>query len=125
GEARDLMELAARMLRGMSVSSVFGFPHPEVLEDFQAADDLCHRYMHRPEVLPAAVGVCCYFFARGEVSTAGMVLQRVVGLIDVPEGAWFAPEVKVCLGYVAFHAGDIRQARGMLEEAWGGFLKRP
>jgi tetratricopeptide (TPR) repeat protein len=125
GEARDLTELMVRMLRGMNVSSVFGFPHPEVLEDFQTAEDLCRRYMHRPEVMPAAVGVCCYFFARGELSTAGTVLQRVTGLIDGPEGAWFAPEVKVCLAYVAFHAGDIRKARGMLEEAWDGFLSRP
>jgi class 3 adenylate cyclase len=125
GEARDLTELTARLLRGVSVSSVFGYPHPEVLEDFQTADDLCRRYMHRPELMPAAVGVFTYFFARGEYGTARTVVERVAELIDGPEGAWFAPEVKACLGYVAFHTGDIQQARGMLEEAWDGFLSRP
>src|SRR5207244_3734970 len=29
------------------------------------------------------------------------------------------------LGYVAFHTGDIRQARSVFEEAWEGFLHRP
>jgi hypothetical protein len=109
----------------MSVSSVFGYPHPEVLEDFQTADDLCRRYMHRPEVMPAAVGVFTYFMARGEYGTAGTVLQRVAALIDVPEGAWFAPEIKACLGFHALHTGDLRQARGAFEEAWDSFLKRP
>src|SRR5437870_11359181 len=36
---------------------------------------LCRRYMHRPEVMPAAVGVFTYFMARGEYGTAGTVLQ--------------------------------------------------
>jgi tetratricopeptide (TPR) repeat protein len=125
GEARDLMELGARMFRGMSASSVLGFPHPEVLEDFQTADDLCRRYMHRPEVMPAATGVFSAFFARGELGTARTVLERVAPLIEGPEGAWFAPEVKACLGFVVFHTGDIPQARGMLEEAWEAFLGRP
>ncbi|TMK53056.1 MAG: hypothetical protein E6G66_03045 [Actinobacteria bacterium] len=125
GEARDLTELGARLMRGMSVSSVFGYAHPGVLEDFQAADDLCRRYMHRPEVMPAAVGVYSYFFTRGEYGTASTVIERMGELIDVPEGAWFAPEVKACSGYVAFHTGDIRQARRVFEEAWDGFLKRP
>jgi class 3 adenylate cyclase len=125
GEDRDLTELTARMLRGMSASIVFGFPHPEVLEDFQTADDLCRRYMHRPEVMPAALGVFAYFFARGEHSTARTVLERVAGLIDGPEGAGLGPEVKACLGFLAFHTGDILKARDMLEEAWDGFLSRP
>jgi class 3 adenylate cyclase/tetratricopeptide (TPR) repeat protein len=125
GEARDLMELAARLMRARSVSSVFGYPHPEALEDFQTADDLCRRYMHRPEVMPAAVGVFTYFFSRAEYGTARTVLERVTTLIDAPEGAWFAPEVRGSLGYVAFHTGEIRQARHMLEEAWAGFQSRP
>jgi hypothetical protein len=125
GEGRDLMELGGRLMRAKSVSSVFGYPHPEVLEDFQAADDLCRRYMHRPEVMPAAVGVFGYFFARAEYGTARTVLERVGALIDAPEGAWFAPEVKGSLGYVAFHTGDIRQAWRLLEDAWYGFLERP
>jgi hypothetical protein len=109
----------------MSVSSRFGFPHPEVLEDFQTADDLCHRYMHRPELMPAAIGVFSYFFARGDHGTARTVLERVAKLIDGPEGAWFAPEVRSCLGFAAFHTGDILQAQGMLDDAWGVFLQRP
>src|SRR5438552_2233087 len=110
---------------GSSNRSANGYPHPEVLEDFQTADNLCRRYMHRPEVMPAAVGVFTYFFARAEYGTARTVLHGVAELIDVPEGAWFAPEVKACLGYEAFHTGDIRQAWRLLEDAWEGFLSRP
>ncbi|MEA2588644.1 MAG: hypothetical protein QOH66_1571, partial [Actinomycetota bacterium] len=124
-EARDLTELAARMRRGLSASWVFGYPHPEVLSDFQTADDLCRRYVHRPEVMPAAIGVFSAFFARGELGTARTVLERVVPLTEGPEGAWFAPEVKSCLGFVVFHTGDIPQARSILEEAWEAFLRRP
>ncbi|MCW3035699.1 MAG: putative CyaI3 adenylate/guanylate cyclase [Actinobacteria bacterium] len=125
GEGRDLTELTARMLRASSVSSVFGYPHPEVLEDFQTADALCRRYTHRPEVMPAAVGVFTYFLSRAEYDTARTMLERVATLIDAPDGAWFAPEVKASLGFVALFTGDSRQARGLLEEAWGGFLRRP
>jgi hypothetical protein len=109
----------------MSVSSVLGFPHHEVLEDFQTADDLCGRYRHRPEVMPAAIGVFSYFTARGEHSTARTALERVAALIEVPEGAWFAPEVKACLGFLVLYAGDTGQAWRILEEAWGRFLERP
>jgi hypothetical protein len=125
GEARDLTELAARLMRARSVSSVLGFPHPEVLEDFQTADHLCRRYLHRPEVMSAAIGVFSYFTSRGEHSTARTVLDRVAALIDVPEGAWFAAEVKACLGFLILYSGDIQQASRILEEAWGVFLSRP
>jgi tetratricopeptide (TPR) repeat protein len=124
-EDRDLTELAARLMRANSVSAVLGFPHPEVLEDFQTAEDLCRRYLHRPEVMSAAIGVFSYFSSRGEHSSARTALERMAALIDVPEGAWFAPEVKACLGFLVLYSGDIRQAWRMLEEAWDLFLSRP
>jgi tetratricopeptide (TPR) repeat protein len=124
GEDRDLTELTIRLLRGVSVSSVFGFSHPEALEDFKTADDICRRQKDRPEVMPAAVGTWTYFFSRGEHGTASTIIERLVKLIGVPEGSWFAPEVKACLGFDSLYAGDLRRARRAFEEAWEGFMQR-
>ncbi|GAC1363810.1 MAG: AAA family ATPase [Actinomycetota bacterium] len=125
GQTRDLTELLLRMLRGLSVSSVFGFPHPEVLEDFEAADELCRLHTDRPEVMPATVGIWSYFFTRGEHGTAQAALERVSEGLDGPQGSWFAPEIRGCMGYDAFFAGDLNEARRLFEEAWAGFMDRP
>jgi hypothetical protein len=125
GEVRDLTELTMRLLRAMSIASVLGFPHPDALEDFQAADDLCHRHGDRPELMPAAIGVWSYFATRGEHGTSRVAIERLAALVDLPQGSWFAPEVKACLGFEELFAGELAKARRVLEEAWEGFARRP
>ncbi|HEX9315055.1 MAG TPA: hypothetical protein VGA71_06560, partial [Actinomycetota bacterium] len=125
GESREITEIMVRMLRALSVVSVFGYPHPEVLEDCEAANELCRRHKDRPEVMPAEVGIWSYFFARAEHRIARAVIQRVAERIEVPQGAWFTPEVKSCLGFDLLYAGELLQARTVLDESWSGFMARP
>jgi hypothetical protein len=54
-----------------------------------------------------------------------MVISRVAELIEEPEGSWFAPETKSCLGFEEFFAGELRMARSVLEASWEGFMRRP
>ncbi len=125
GEERDLSELMIRMLRTVSVSSLFGYGYPDVFEDFQTADRICRRLNDRTEIMPAQVGIWSYMLVRGEVEAAGAVLEPLTGSLDTPDAAWFAPEVKSCLGYTAFYQGNLAEARRWLEEAWAGYLDRP
>ena len=76
------------------MSSVFGFSYGEVLEDFQTADEVCRRHLHRPEIMPAEIGVWSYFFTRGEHRKSRVVIERVAELAEAPQGSWFAPEAK-------------------------------
>ncbi len=125
GDERDLSELMVRMLRTISVSSLFGYGYPDVFEDFQIADRICRRLTDRAEIMPAQVGIWSYMLVRGEVDAAATVLAPLTGLLDAPETAWFTPEVKSCLGYNAFYQGRLDEARRWLEEAWAGYLDRP
>jgi class 3 adenylate cyclase len=123
-EARDLTGLMVRLLRAMSIASVLGFSHSDALEDFRAADDLCRRYRDRAELMPATMGVWLYFLTRGEHETSRAAIEGLTELVSVPEGSWFAPEVKTGLGFQELFAGNLPRARTVLEEAWEGFLER-
>ena len=125
GDERDLTELMIRMLRTVSVSSLFGYGYPDVYEDFRLADGICQRLTDRVEIMPARVGIWSYLLVRGDVGSAGGVLEPLTTMLDATETAWFAPEVKCCLGYTCFYGGDLEGARHWLEEAWAGYLARP
>ena len=124
-DERDLTELMVRMLRTISVSSLFGYGYPDVFEDFQLADRICRRLTDRTEIMPAQVGIWSYMLVRGDVDGAATVLAPLTNLLDAPETAWFTPEIKSCLGYNAFYRGRLDEARHWLEEAWAGYLDRP
>ncbi len=124
-DERDLTELMVRMLRTISVSSLFGYGYPDVFEDFQLADRICRRLTDRTEIMPAQVGIWSYMLVRGEVDAAAAVLEPLTSLLDAAETAWFTPEIKSCLGYNAFYQGRLDEARRWLEEAWAGYAARP
>jgi hypothetical protein len=50
GEQRDLMEVTARMLRVLSVTSTHGYAAPGVQDDQRRAEALTEKLGHRPEV---------------------------------------------------------------------------
>jgi hypothetical protein len=125
GDERDLAELAARMFRTISVSSLFGYGYPAVLADFQLADLICRRQTNRPEILPAQVGIWSYMLVRGDLESAGVVLEPLIASVDTPETAWFAPEIRTSIGFHALFRGELESARSWLEEAWAGYLARP
>jgi class 3 adenylate cyclase len=125
GDERDLAELAVRMFRTVSVSSLFGYGYPEVFADFQLADRICRRHTDRPEILPAQIGIWSYLLVRGDLDAAGVVLASLAGSVDAPETAWFAPEIRTAFGFHDLYRGELQSARRRLEEAWAGYLARP
>jgi class 3 adenylate cyclase len=122
---RDLAELNVRMLRAMSVSSLFGYGYEDVLDDFQHSDRICGRHTDRLELVPARLGIWGYMLVRGELGAAGVVLEPLMASVDLAEMGWIAPEVRSCMGYHAFYEGDLSSARRLLEQAWADFSARP
>ena len=123
-DERDLTELMIRMQRTVSTSSLYGYGYPEVFEDFTVAEKICTRLTDRPEIMPAQVGIWSYLLVRGKVSAANSVLDPLTDVVDDPATAWFAPEIKSCMGYSAFYQGRLQDAQRWLEEAWEGYRSR-
>ena len=124
GDERDLTELMIRTQRTVSTSSLFGYGYPEVLDDFTVAEEICRRLTDRPEIMPAQVGIWSYLLVRGTVDAASVVLDPLVDVLDEPATAWFAPEIKSCMGYGAFYQGRLDEAHRWLVEAWEGYRAR-
>jgi class 3 adenylate cyclase len=123
-DERDLAELNVRMLRSLSVSSLFGYGYEDVLEDFQHSDRICGRHRDRLEMVPARLGIWGYMLARGELGAAGLVLEPLMARVDLAEMGWIAPEVISSMGYHAFYEGNLPGARRLLEPAWADFSDR-
>lgn len=124
-DERDLAELNIRLLRSMSVSSVFGYGYEEVYDDFHCAEAICRRHSNRAAIVPAQVGIWSYMLVRGELGMATWFLAPLTNSVDLPEVSWFAPEVKSCLGYNSLYAGDLAEAKRLMLEAWNGYNTRP
>ena len=112
------------MQRTVSTTSLFGYGYPEVFEDFTVAEEICRRRSNRPEIMPAQVGIWSYLLVRGTVGAATTVLEPLTAVVDEPTTAWFAPEIKSCMGYSAFYQGDLEYAHSCLREAWDGYAAR-
>jgi class 3 adenylate cyclase len=124
GNEQDLNELMIRTQRTVSTSSLFGYGYPEVFEDFTIAEEICRRLTDRPEIMPAQVGIWSYLLVRGSVDAASVVLEPLTDVLDDPATAWFAPEIKSCMGYGAFYQGRLEDAHRWLVEAWEGYRVR-
>ena len=124
GDERDLTELMIRMQRTVSTSSQFGYGYPDVFEDFTIAEEICRKLTNRPEIMPAQVGIWSYLLVRGSVGAANVVLEPLADVLDDPATAWFAPEIKSCMGYGAFYQGRLDEAHRWLLEAWEGYRAR-
>ncbi len=124
GDERDLTELMIRAQRTISTSSLYGYGYPEVFEDFTVAEEICRKLTNRPEIMPVQVGIWSYLLVRGSVDAASIVLEPLTDVLDDPATAWFAPEIKSCMGYGAFYQGRLEEAHRWLDRGLGG-LPRP
>jgi class 3 adenylate cyclase/tetratricopeptide (TPR) repeat protein len=121
---RDLSELTARMLRGMSTSSMHGYFSPDVEADYRRAQALAAR-LGRLEVLPALIAIWAYRFTSGRLTTARGVLDQLTAMVREPAFALLAPEVGACEGLHDFYRGHLLPAQEHLERALAGFAARP
>jgi tetratricopeptide (TPR) repeat protein len=74
--------------------------------------------------MPAQVGIWSYLLVRGDVGAASAVLDPLSDVVDDPAMAWFAPEIKSCMGYSAFYQGRLEDAHQWLDDAWKGYRAR-
>ncbi|HYF46128.1 MAG TPA: AAA family ATPase, partial [Acidimicrobiales bacterium] len=121
---RDLGELTARMLRGMSLSSMHGYASPHLEADYRRAQVLATR-LGRPEVLPALIALWVYWFTSGRLTTARGVLDQLTAMVRDPAFAAFEPEVAGLTGVHDFHRGHLASAQEHSERALAGFAARP
>jgi class 3 adenylate cyclase/tetratricopeptide (TPR) repeat protein len=120
---RDLSELTARMLRGLSVSSMHGYAAPMVRSDHRRAEALAAR-LGRPEVLPSLIALWGYWLTSGGMSTARGLIDRLTVMVHQAAFSGFEPEVESCAGFLDFHQGRLRSAPAHLERALAGFAAR-
>lgn len=124
-DERDLGELTARMLRGLSVSSMQGYAAPDVQADHRRAEVLATRLATRPEVMPSLIAIWAYWLTSGDLPTARRLIEQLAGMVDQPAYKWFGPEVESCEGWLSFYEGHLESAEVHLERAIEGFLARP
>lgn len=124
-DERDLSELTARMLRGLSASSMRGYAAPEVQADHRRAEQLATGLGTRPEVLPSLIAIWAYWLTSGDLPTARGLIDRLSLMVGQPEFSWFEPEVESCAGWLDFYEGNLEAARSHLQRCIEGFLARP
>ena len=122
---RDVSELTARMLRGLSVTATQGYAASEVQFDHRRAEVLATRLGTQPEVLLSLIAIWAYWLVSGNLATARGLTDRLQGMVREPEFSWFEPEVEVCAGWLEFFAGNLDTAWEHLERGMAGFLARP
>jgi len=122
---RDLNELTARMLRGLSVSSMQGYAAPEVQSDHRRAEALATRLGTRPEVLPSLIAIWAFWLTSGDLPTAQGLIDRLGNMVRQPAFSWFEPEVESCAGWLDFYEGHLESAQAHLERGMAGFQARP
>jgi hypothetical protein len=122
---RDLAELTAHMLRGLSVSALQGYAAPGVQDDHRRADDLAKRLAGRPELLPSLIAIWAYWFTSGELQTSGGLIERLQDMVADEAFAWFQPEVESCAGFQNLFTGELGPAHEHFERAMAGFRTRP
>jgi class 3 adenylate cyclase/tetratricopeptide (TPR) repeat protein len=121
---RDLLELTARMLRGLSVSSMHGYSAPMVQSDHRRAEELAGR-LGRPEVLPSLIALWGYWLTGGGLTTARGLIDRLTDMVQQAAFSSFEPDVRVCAGFTDLHQGRLRSAPAHLKSALAGFAARP
>jgi class 3 adenylate cyclase/tetratricopeptide (TPR) repeat protein len=124
-EERDLNELTARMLRGLSVSSMQGYAAHDVQVDHRWAEVLVKKLGTRPEVLPSVIAIWAYWLTSGDLPTARGLIDRLTDMIGQQAFSWFEPEVESCAGFQEFYEGHLVLAQKHLEHSMAGFLARP
>jgi class 3 adenylate cyclase/tetratricopeptide (TPR) repeat protein len=123
-DERDLGELGARMLRGLSMSAMHGYSSPDVQADYRQAEELAAR-LGRPEVLPALIAIWAYWLTSSRLTTARGVLDQLTAMVREPVFSSLEPEVAALEGIQALHRGHLPAAQEHLERSLAGFAARP
>ena len=122
--ARDVLELRARLLRGVAAVAARGFGAEEAIEDFGRCAELCQRLGPRAEYLPATTGVFSYYLLQGDLAAARSVAEDLRSWIDAAHGD-YRPENELSFGVLAFFEGKYEEAAERLRWAADRFRLLP
>lgn len=111
---RDFAELGLRMIRTLSVVSIFGYGAPTVESDIRRSVEITEEQGMSTELLPAAIALWSFMFTNGQLAEAGQILVRIRERCDSGETEGFDAELAVCEGWQALYEGHLEEARDVL-----------
>jgi class 3 adenylate cyclase/tetratricopeptide (TPR) repeat protein len=118
---RAQFELAARLDRGLAVSSTAGYAAPAAVEDFARALELCDQLRDVPgvgtELLKALFGLWAYYCVSGDFDVTGSVSAAIDRQLDGTAMHAGRASLDACRGVEAFYRGNLRQAGYLLTRA--------
>jgi tetratricopeptide (TPR) repeat protein len=123
-EDRPTLELASRVLRGLSRVFTQSYASPAAAEDYQRALQLCEEMEYSPLIVPLTVAVWSYYTVGGDVVTAGRVIDGLLRLGESEEGTYFRPEIETCAAVQRFYEGRFADAAAHFAAADAGFSSR-
>lgn len=114
---RQRQELNLQVLRGAACRAVKGFASSDAEQSFARARELCEKLGDTERLVDVLRGLYSCRYARGQLTTAGELAQRVIALGDQADdsgsrmlGHWMA-------GCIRFWQGEYLDARRHLEQA--------
>lgn len=123
-EVRSLLEVRARLQRGVTAVSARGFGADEAVEDFDRCAELCRRLGPRPEHLSAMTGVYSFYLLQGDLAAARRVAEDLRAWVESAH-AERRPENLLAFGVLSFFEGDYRGAVEALSDASARFAFQP
>lgn len=115
GQERRKLELELQTSLGVSLSATRGYASPEVEEAFSRARALCHGLEGTPPLFPALYGLRAFYLARADYATAHELGVQLLTIAETSQDRELQVEAHQALGTTLFYTGDLRSARGHLE----------
>jgi len=123
-DARALLEIRCRLLRGVTAVSARGFGADEAVKDFERCAELCRELGPRPEHMSVMSGVYSFYMLQGDLPSARRIaedLRRWVAAAHAEN--W--PENVSAFGVLSFFEGDYTAAAALLREAMDRYAELP
>ncbi|TFZ05966.1 transcriptional regulator [Ramlibacter henchirensis] len=117
GEQTLSLELDLRVLEGVSLAQLTVIAGPETAAAFERARELSDRLPLGPSHARALRGLWWVTFARGDLGGARTLATRLMDIAESSGDTSLRVAGRTGLGMTLAHAGEVVQARKLLEEA--------
>lgn len=117
----DQHELQLLLPLGTTFYMTKGPMAPEAEAVYDRACELCICLDVAPQLAPAYAGLTRYYATRGELQTAGKIVDKFLALAQQCPDSWLLPTAHVTQCALRFFAGDFAFARGAAEQVVGSY----
>ncbi len=122
---RNRIELLARIERGAVASATQGYAAPGVIEDYQAAAELCRdvslEHDAARDMVTSLSYLWSYWITHGDLETTRVVADQLTAQLELTDTPNRASSIPSFRGTEAFYRGDLTAARELLVEARDAF----